>query len=51
MLGVITGREVLSNISLIYREFGFVCVARCLWALATKKRCTFLQLACGRELS
>ncbi len=46
MQGVITGREVLGNLNVIYREFGVACLARCLWALATKKRCTFLQLAC-----
>jgi hypothetical protein len=49
MLGVITGREVLSNVGLICREFGVGCLARCLWALATGKRCTFLQLACARS--
>jgi hypothetical protein len=45
MLGVITGREVLGNAALIYREFGVLCLTRCLWALATGRRCTFLQVA------
>lgn len=48
MLGVITGREVLSNVVLIYREFGALCLARCLWALASGRRCTFLQVAFAR---
>ena len=44
MRGVITGREVLGNLGLIYREFGAGCVLRCLWALARGRPTTFLEV-------
>jgi hypothetical protein len=46
MRGVITGREVLENLGLIYREFGAACVMRCLWVLARGRSTTFLEVAC-----
>lgn len=46
MRGVITGREVLANLGLIYREFGATCLVRCLWALARGKSTTFLEVVC-----
>ena len=46
MRGVITGREVVSNLGLIYREFGPSCVLRCLWALVSGKSTTFLEVVC-----
>lgn len=46
MRGVITGREVLENLGLIYREFGAACVLRCLWALLRGRSTTFLEVAC-----
>ena len=46
MRGVITGREVLENLGLIYREFGAACVMRCLWVLARGRNTTFLEVAC-----
>lgn len=49
MRGVITGREVLWHLGLIYREFGAGCVVRCLWALARGQRTTFLEVACRRS--
>ena len=44
MRGVITGRDVMQNVGLIYREFGARCLARCLWVLAIGKRTTFLEM-------
>ena len=49
MRGVITGREVLENLGLIYREFGAACVLRCLWALVRGRSTTFLEVACQPE--
>ena len=44
MRGVITGRDVMQNVGIIYREFGVRCLARCLWVLAIGKRTTFLEM-------
>ena len=44
MRGVITGRDVMQNVGIIYREFGVRCLARCLWVLALGKRTTFLEV-------
>jgi len=44
MRGVITGRDVMQNVAIIYREFGVRCLARCLWVLAIGKRTTFLEV-------
>jgi hypothetical protein len=49
MRGVITGREVVANLGLIYREFGANCLMRCLWALVSGKSTTFLEVACHCE--
>ncbi|WP_395841558.1 hypothetical protein [Cystobacter fuscus] len=46
MRGVITGREVLDNLGIIYREFGAACVMRCLWVLVRGRSTTFLEVAC-----
>jgi Mg/Co/Ni transporter MgtE len=45
MKGVITGREVLSNLWVIWREFGTGCLVRCFWACVNGRRATFLDLA------
>ncbi len=45
MRGVITGREVLGNLGVIYREFGVSCLLRCLWAIVSGKHTTFLNEA------
>ena len=45
MHGVITTRDVLSNLLLIWKEFGFACLVRCLGALARGKPTTFLEVA------
>ena len=47
MRGVITGREVMKNLLLVWREFGAMCVARCLWASLRGQQATFLELAVG----
>jgi len=49
MRGVITGREVMENLGLIYREFGASCLLRCLWVLARGRSTTFLEVACQPE--
>jgi hypothetical protein len=46
MRGVITGRDVIRNVGIIYREFGPRCLARVLWALLLGKRTTFLEVVC-----
>lgn len=48
MIGVITGRDVVVNFRLIWREFGFRCLLRCLWVAARGlkgPRTTFLDVA------
>ena len=44
MRGVITNRDVVRHLGLIYREFGTRCVFRCLWVLATRRTTTFLDV-------
>jgi len=43
MRGIITGRDVVQNAGIIYREFGARCLARLLWVLLIGKRTTFLE--------
>lgn len=45
MVGVITSRDVLLNLRLIWAEFGFVCLARCLFVCACGRKTTFLEVA------
>lgn len=45
MHGVITTREVLRHLPLIWREFGTGCVVRCLKAVVTREKTTFLDCA------
>lgn len=44
MQGVITSRDVLRHLPLIWREFGTGCMLRCLGALLSRRTCTFLEL-------
>jgi hypothetical protein len=46
MRGVITSRDVLKNVGIIYREFGPRCLARLLWVLLVGKQTTFLEVVC-----
>jgi hypothetical protein len=48
MDGVITGRDVVRNFHLIWREFGFSCLVRCLKAACLGPRTTFLNVAFRR---
>ena len=45
MRGVITSRDVLTNVGLIFREFGPRCLLRCLKAIVTSRPTTFLDVA------
>jgi hypothetical protein len=47
--GVITTRDVLKNLPLIWREFGTVCALRCIRAVVKRERTTFLDVACGHQ--
>ncbi len=42
MRGLITEREVFRNLPLIWREFGFRCLVRCVRALFRSQPTTFL---------
>lgn len=44
MAGVITGREVVMNLGTLFREFGAKTSFRVLWALASGRKCTFLEV-------
>jgi hypothetical protein len=44
MRGIITSRDVVQNVGIIFREFGVRCLARCLWVIATGQRTTFLEV-------
>jgi hypothetical protein len=45
--GVITSRDVIKNLPLIWREFGTICALKCLKAVVRRERTTFLDVACG----
>ncbi|MBJ6762334.1 hypothetical protein JGU66_16310 [Myxococcaceae bacterium JPH2] len=45
MRGVITLRDVLANLGVVFREFGPLCVARCVVASLCRRRTTFLEIA------
>ncbi|MDC0707790.1 hypothetical protein POL68_04850 [Stigmatella sp. ncwal1] len=49
MRGVITLRDVLANLDIVLREFGAVCVVRCLIASVSRQRTTFLDIALRRK--
>jgi len=49
MRGVITLRDVLGNLGLVLREFGPLCVVRCLIASVCRQRTTFLEIALRRK--
>lgn len=48
MRGVITTRDVLANLGTVWREFGTICVLRCLAACCTGAKTTFLEIACRK---
>ena len=45
MNGVITTRDVVANLGLIWREFGTICVLRCIRAVIRGEPTTFLNVA------
>lgn len=45
MRGVITLRDVMSNLGVVLREFGALCVVRCLVASLRRQKTTFLEIA------
>lgn len=45
MRGMITLRDVLANVGLVRREFGAMCVVRCLLASMSRRQTTFLEIA------
>jgi hypothetical protein len=45
MVGVITTRDVLKNVGLIAREFGWACLLRCMVVLLSGRPTTFLEVA------
>jgi len=45
--GVITSRDVIKNLPLIWREFGTLCALKCIKAVVRRERTTFLDVACG----
>jgi hypothetical protein len=49
MQGVITGKDVLKHLPLIWREFGTRCAVKALRAVLTGKKTTFLDVACTRS--
>jgi hypothetical protein len=49
--GVITTRDVLKHLPLIWREFGTVCALKCIRAMVKRERTTFLDVACGDQAS
>ncbi len=50
MRGVITARDVLANLGLVWREFGALCVFRCFAAALRRQKTTFLEIAFRRSL-
>ncbi len=51
MRGVIKSKDVVTNLPLIWREFGPACVFRCLKAVVTNEPATFLDVAVKGELT
>jgi hypothetical protein len=45
MHGMITLRDVLSNLALVRREFGAMCIVWCVLASFSRRRTTFLEIA------
>lgn len=45
MNGVITGRDVATHFRVIWREFGWWCLLRCVGACLARQRRTFLEIA------
>ena len=51
MEGLITSRDVIVHLPLIWKEYGTGCALRALKAVVTRERTTFLDVACRLESS
>jgi hypothetical protein len=45
MRGVITNRDIVANLGLVWREFGILCLCKCLYVVLSGRRTTFLEVA------
>ena len=45
MRGVITNRDVVANLGLVWREFGMLCAVKCLFVVLSRRQTTFLDVA------
>ncbi len=45
MKGVITNRDVIANLGLVWREFGAICLVKWLFVVLLGRRTTFLDVA------
>lgn len=48
MHGLVTGKDVLLNLRIVWTEFGAAVTLRCLCALVRRERTTFLDVALKR---
>lgn len=44
MKGVITGKEVMENLGILFKEFGPKVAFRAIYAVLSGKNCTFLEV-------
>ena len=49
MEGIITSRDVIAHLPLIWKEYGAGCALRAIKAVVTQKKTTFLDVACDCE--
>jgi hypothetical protein len=49
MEGIITSKDVLVHLPLIWKEYGTGCALRALRAVVTRQKTTFLDVACDCE--
>jgi hypothetical protein len=47
--GIITSKDVLTHLPLIWKEFGTGCALRAIKAVVTNQKTTFLDVACDCE--
>jgi hypothetical protein len=50
MKGLITSRDVVANLALIWSEFGLLCALKCVVALMRGKQTTFLDVALKKAI-
>lgn len=49
MEGIITSKDVIVHLPLIWKEYGTGCALRALKAVVTRQKTTFLDVACDCE--